>query len=271
MNINLKQIRTFTALALSILMVISALADLKPATVAAFDNYAGHREVAVKAEVQDRSKFLWVDHLEQAQREKAYQDLRAGKVLIDQGKQVKAPDGLIHHWTGVIFIPGATLPQTLKFIQDYNHHASNYSPDVVASRLISQNGTTYRINQRYKKKKALTVVLDTDQDIWFLNIDAQRAASFGRTTRVSEVEDPGSPKEKLLPQGQGMGFLWKMNAYWRFLEQDNGTYVQCETISLTRDIPTGLQWAIKGFVNSVPRESLSFTLNQTRVKVAALK
>jgi hypothetical protein len=44
-------------------------------------------------------------------------------------------------------------------------------------------------------------------------------------------------------------------------------YVQCEAISLTRDIPTGLNWLMEPFIESIPRESLGFTLRSTRAGV----
>jgi hypothetical protein len=44
-------------------------------------------------------------------------------------------------------------------------------------------------------------------------------------------------------------------------------YVQCEAISLTRDIPTGLNWLIAPFIESIPKESLEFTLQATRTAV----
>jgi hypothetical protein len=55
-----------------------------------------------------------------------------------------------------------------------------------------------------------------------------------------------------------------MNTYWRFEEKDSGTYIECQSVSLTRDIPTGLGWMIGPFVTSVPRESLTFTLTTAR-------
>jgi hypothetical protein len=61
--------------------------------------------------------------------------------------------------------------------------------------------------------------------------------------------------------------LWRMNTYWRFEEKDGGTYVECRSISLTRDIPTGLGWLIGSYVTTVPRESLTFTLATTRSAV----
>jgi hypothetical protein len=62
--------------------------------------------------------------------------------------------------------------------------------------------------------------------------------------------------------------LWRLNTYWRVLQRDGGTYVQCESISLTRGIPFGFAWMIQPFVTSIPRESLEFTLNTTRTTLA---
>ena len=56
------------------------------------------------------------------------------------------------------------------------------------------------------------------------------------------------------------GFLWRLNTYWSYEERDGGLYMQVESVSLTRAIPTGLGWAVGPFVESVPRESLEFTL-----------
>jgi hypothetical protein len=78
------------------------------------------------------------------------------------------------------------------------------------------------------------------------------------------VDNAGEANERLEPLGHDRGFLWRMNTYWRFEEKDGGTYIECQSISLTRDIPTGLGWMIGPYVNSVPRESLTFTLATTR-------
>jgi hypothetical protein len=45
--------------------------------------------------------------------------------------------------------------------------------------------------------------------------------------------------------------------------------VQSEVVSLTRDIPAGFGWLIGPFVTSIPRESLTFTLEATRKAVEA--
>lgn len=81
---------------------------------------------------------------------------------------------------------------------------------------------------------------------------------------MAEVEHPGARDEREKPVGRDGGYLWRLHTYWRFLERDGGTYLQCESISLTRGIPIGLGWVVGPFVTSLPRESLEFTLQTTR-------
>jgi hypothetical protein len=55
-----------------------------------------------------------------------------------------------------------------------------------------------------------------------------------------------------------------LNSDWRFEERDGGTWVECEAISLTRDIPTGLGWIVQPIIRDLPKESLLNTLRSTR-------
>jgi hypothetical protein len=97
---------------------------------------------------------------------------------------------------------------------------------------------------------------------------ADRARSRVYSTRIAQVEDPDTSEERELPVGNDGGYLWRLYTYWRFLERDGGTYIQCESISLTRDIPLGLGFIVGPFVTSIPRESLEFTLTTTRKALA---
>jgi hypothetical protein len=47
-----------------------------------------------------------------------------------------------------------------------------------------------------------------------------------------------------------------------------GTYLQCEAISLSRGIPLGVGWLVGPFVTSIPRDSLTFTLETSRTMLA---
>ena len=68
----------------------------------------------------------------------------------------------------------------------------------------------------------------------------------------------------MLPAGDDHGFLWRLDSYWRFAERDGGVYMECEAVSLTRDIPAGLGWLIAPIIRQLPQESLVNTLRKTR-------
>ncbi|HEV2488732.1 MAG TPA: hypothetical protein VGT03_02905 [Candidatus Acidoferrales bacterium] len=271
--------RIFLRLALTILAspaaaIHSFAVDLKPQTISAFDHYVLLSESKINSSLNDSpgdpQPFLWVDRLPDSQRAADIVQLRAGKVVIerlstlDNGHPVTIPGGMIHHWIGTVFIPGATLAQTLALVEDYDHHSDYYRPQVVASKTLSRDGNDFRIYLRLYEKKILTCVLDTQHEVHYDILDATHAWSRSRTTETREVANWRESDEHDLLAGHDNGFLWRMNTYWRFEQKDGGVYVECQSISLTRDIPTGLGWLISPFVNSIPRESLQFTLGSTR-------
>ncbi len=247
---------------------------LKPRTLEAFERYAGLTEARNAEELRRGTAFLWVDGLAPAEREAAYAALRRGQVRIERletrenGRAIACPDGIVHHWVGVIYIPGATLEETLRLLQDYDHHSAYYRPDVQRSNILERQGNDFKVYMRFLRKKGITVVLNTEHEIHYFPLEATRAHSRSRATRIAEVEDHGRPEEREKPVDDGGGYLWRMETWWRFLERDGGTYVQCETVTLTRDIPTGLGWLIRPFLSGIPRETLTKTLTDTRAALA---
>jgi hypothetical protein len=245
-------------------------ADLEPQTIAAYHRYLQLTEAKIDAELAGGDAYLWIDTAPSARRDAYYADLRKGNLVIerletlDQGKIIAFPGALVHHWIGTVFIPGVTLAQTLEFMQDYDHKKDYFSPDVQRSKILQRQGDDFLVNLRFYKKKVITIVDDTDHQVHYQVVDATHAWSRSHATRIQEVENPGEPSERLDPPGHDRGFLWAMDTYWRFQEKDGGTYVECQSVSLTRDIPTGLGWAVGPFVTSVPRESLTFTLVTAR-------
>ena len=241
-------------------------AELKPPTVAAFNRYVQATEQRMK----DDPQFLWVDGLPASQQRAVLEALRRGELVIDRlttrqsGKEIDIPDGMAHHWIGVVFVPGATVDKTLSLLQDYDHHAQIYAPAVAASKLLSRDGNNFRVYLQFLMKKVITVVVNTENDARFTRDAPNRASSRIYSTRIAEVDAPGTPAEREKPVGNDGGYLWRLYSYWRVLERDGGTYVQCESISLTRDIPLGFGWLVRPFVTSIPRESLEFTLTTTR-------
>jgi hypothetical protein len=245
-------------------------AELQRQTAQAYDRYIELTAAQVTAELAQSGPYLWVERLPPEQRAPDEEQLRNGQVVIerldtlDSGKTIPVPGGIIHHWIGTVFVPGATLGETLAFMQDYDHKTEYFKPDIVRSKILRHDGDDYFVLLRFYNKKIITTVIDTDQEIHYHVVDSTHAYSRSRTTRVQEVENAGRSDEKLAAEGHDRGFMWRMNTYWRFEEKDGGTYVECQAISLTRDIPTGLGWMVGSFVTSVPRESLTFTLTTAR-------
>ena len=235
--------------------------QLKSATMEGFDAHVQGAEEHMEQTLHGDS-FLWSD-----QDSSRAQQVRGGKVVAQFWAghgPLKVPDGLIHDWIGAAFIPGSTVEETLALIQDYDKHKTVYTPEVMASKIISHRGNDFQIYLRLLKKKIMTVVLDTDHDVHYRSLDASHWMCRSHSTRIAEVENAGGANEKTLPPDTGYGFLWRLNSYWRFEERDGGTYVECRAISLSRDVPFGLGWAIEPIIQKLPRESLVNTLEATR-------
>ena len=277
------KLRSATTLAFALLMGMPLLrasdviaVDLEPKTLEAFNHYVQITEVRIEKEVARPGAFLYLEGLPEPQRSQALASVQKGDIYMEplqtrdaSGSAIEAPDGLIHHWIGAVFIPGATLRQVMDLVQNYDQHQDIYQPQVVRSRLIHHEGNDFQIFYRLREKKVITVTLNTNHDVQYFPIDATHCRSRSVSTRIAEVANADQPGEYEKPVGHDGGFLWRMDSYWRFEEKDRGVYVEVESISLTRDIPIGLGWIIKPFVTSIPRESLLMTLGSTRSAVLA--
>lgn len=244
--------------------------ELKPTTVEAFEKYMRLTEARNEQELKQGAPFFWIDALPETERAAAYAALKRGEVKIerletrDNGAKIHCPGGLIHHWAGVVFIPRATLEETLALLEDYDRHSIYYGPDVQRSKIEQREGDHFRVFLRFKRKKIITVVLNTVHEVRYSRDAAARAHSRSSAVRIAEVEHPGESGEREKTPGDDGGFLWRMETWWRMEERDGGTYVQSEVVSLTRDIPVALKWLIGPFVTSIPKETLAATLSATR-------
>jgi len=250
-----------------------ALPKLKTETQGAFERYLKLTEARNDGELRRGRELLWVDALSGAQRAEAYSELKRGEVRIekletlDSGKPIACPGGLIHHWIGVVFIPGAKLEDVLRVLENYDRHSLYYAPDVERSKIESREGDHFRVFLRFRRHKVITVVLNTEHEVQYFRDAPGKAHSRSSAVRIAEVENAGKSDEREKTPGDDDGFMWRMETWWRMAERDGGVYVQSEVASLTRDIPTGLGWMIRPFVTGIPKESLTFTLAATRKAV----
>ena len=247
--------------------------ELRANTLAAFDRYVKLTQARNEEELKRGTNLLWIDELPQPEGAEAHAALERGEVkmkklvMLDGGKPIVCPGGIIHHWVGLVFIPGAKLEDVLAMLEDYDRHSVYYAPDVERSKIESRNDDHFRVFLRFRRHKVITVVLDTEHEIDYFHDGPGRAHSRSSAVRIAEVANPGKNDEHEKPPGQDGGFLWRMETWWRMEEQGGGVYVQSEVVSLTRDIPVVLKWMIEPFVTSIPRETLTATLVATRKAV----
>jgi len=238
-----------------------ATVELKPDTLQAFDNYVRTAEDRLDRQAAS-PQFLWSDGVKGANAR-----LRSGEVLAEPWTgegDIAIVHGLIHDWVGAVYIPNATLDAVLAMVQDYDRDKLSFKPEVLDSKLINRNGDDFKVYMRLLKKKVLTVVVNTEHAVHYQRIGDTRCYSRSRTTRVAEVENPGSRDEHERPVGDDHGFLWRLNSYWRFEQRDGGVYVECEAISLSRSVPVGFGWIVNPIIRTLPRESLANTMRCTR-------
>jgi hypothetical protein len=267
-------VRFLASLLISIALChVAPAAELKQKTNTAFDLYVAATEARFANELRPGGTFLYIDGMNPDARRQAYEQLRQGEILVEKletkasGVSSDIPDGMLHHWVGLIFIPGATLAKILPIVKDYDRRADLYKPDVSASRTIAHSGDDFKMFLRLHQKRFTTVDFNTTYDVHWGSVDSTKVYSNSISTRIAEVKDPAKPDGEELPVGTGHGYLWRLNTYWRFEEKEGGVYLQCEALSLTRDIPTGLGWLIKPLVTSIPKQSLNRALGQTRTVV----
>lgn len=242
------------------------------ATLRGYHDYVSTVEVRNQKGLSSGA-FLWIDELPEPERSSAYAKLKQGGVVLRRlGKDgaegaAKTPGGMIHDWEGMVFIPGAKLDQVLAVLQNYDKHSVYYAPDVERAKIELHEGDHFRVYMRFRRKKIVTVVLNTEQDVMYFHDSATREHSRSSAIRIREVANPGTKEEREKSPGEENGFLWQMETWWRMEERDGGVYVQNDAVTLTRDIPAGLGWLIGPFVTSIPKETLEFTMKATREAV----
>jgi hypothetical protein len=241
-------------------------ASLEPATSKAWEEYIESANKRMEQRAAPGKFFLWVDEMPDR-----LAAVRAGEIVVSPiGPQnpKKVASGLIHDWIGAAFIPRVTLNDVMAVARDYARYKEVYQPTVVDSKAIATGETKDRYSMLLMNKSPfLKTAFDSDYESSYVQVDDRRAYSVTRTTRVQEIEEYGSPAQRLLREGEGSGVLWRLFGITRFVQRDGGVYVELEVIGLSRDIPASLRWLVEPIVRRVSRASLSVSLRQTESAV----
>lgn len=254
--------RRLCGLLLAAAAAMPAMAQAPAAASAAFDDYVRGVESRLAQQHASAAGFLAGGLAPDTRRQLRQQELIIDRVA--DRPQEELPGALLHHWRGTAFAPGATAAGFEAMMRDLSVFPRIYAPEVLAATVRERHGEQMLATMRVRQKHVIIVVLDVTYDSSFHHLDAAHAYSIAHSTRIEEIGSPGAAGEQALPPAEEHGFLWRLNTYWTFEEADGGLYMQIESVSLTRSIPRGLGWMVRPFTDSIPRESLEFTLGATR-------
>lgn len=248
-------------------------AELRPATVTAWDAYVQATEVRIHQELSQVDRFLVSDFQwpQTAAADRAA--VRSGAILTAKmesrdrsGSRIDLQGGMIHHWRGSVFIPGVDLAYVLDRVENPVSNEIKQE-DVLQSSVLDRGEGYLKLYLKLQRSKIVTVVYNTVHEIRYQRPSDNRAWSSSRTLKIAELSNPNSPGEREKPVGRDHGFLWRLNSYWRYEQVQGGVIVECESISLSRSIPSFLVFMIRPIIDSVARESMERTLASMRDRI----
>jgi len=227
-------------------------AEASPAAIAAFNTYAAQLQSRLAQQHRSTDAFLAITPAARTR-------LRSGELLIENLTPASQPaDALLHHWRATAFVPNATPADFERLLRDFSAYPHNFAPEILTSTVLATTPTHTLLRLRTRQHHVITVVLGTTCDVTFAALDPTHGYSISRSTRIDEITPaPLSPNSD-------NGLLYRLNTYWSWEQRDGGLYLQLESLSLTRAIPHGLAWAVRPYLESIPRESLIFTLTSAR-------
>jgi hypothetical protein len=245
-------------------LLISTIVSAAGPTAATLSGWARHValvEARLARDIHD-GPFLAIDQPSQAG---ARARMMAGAFVTTavetrdgQGRGVDVPGGLVHDWRGDVFIPGATVDQILARLQQEAPPAP--PTDVLASRIIDAGPGWNRVGLILQQHKVITVVYATEHLVTFRRLQGDRAEATSVATRITELDGFGTARQKAKAPGDDHGFLWRWNAYWRFQQTAAGVTAECESVSLSRDVPAVIRYVARPIIDSTARDSMTGAL-----------
>ncbi len=239
---------------------------LSPQTVNEFEHYAHDVEATLQERWSGKKDFLFIED-DPATKERVL----GGELFIKQmnnGRPVEITNGLIHDWLGAIYMPNTSIERVLAVLEDFDRHKDIY-PSITRSRTISRQANNIKGYWRLQQKGLVPVILDVEEDVHYSEIAPGKWKGQNYARNITEVDTSWFSRGRKFPAGEGHGFLWRLYGYWSLEAYRGGVLAECRTLSLSRDIPPGLGWAVTPYVQKMPQDSLAATLKDTKKAAAA--
>ena len=191
-------------------------------------------------------------------------DVERGEIAVEQVRtpgpagDLEVPDAGVHHWRGTVLVPGARLDDVVSRLEQ--EPPDTRQEDVVTAAILEKRPGWLKVAIRVRRSLIVTAVFDTEHEVSFERHGAGRASSWSTATKIVEVADAGTPRERPKRPDEDRGLLWRWNAYWRYEQVERGVLVECESVTLSRPVPFVLRPVADPIVGHVARESMDRTL-----------
>lgn len=239
-----------------------------PESLAAWQAHVQQAKTSLGQCVRGESAFLLINHDGPVEKR-----VRDGRIIVthsNAGGMIHVPNGLIHDWTGTVFIPGAHTNDVTAVLQDYQAYAATYRPAVIQSHLVNRDRNQFRYQLKFQANSfgVKAGLLGDFRSIYWTE-DARHSYSTTEATHLVELANPGSPGERELSPEEARGYVQRTFTIVRYNEADGGVYMEVQAMSLSRDIPAALRWAVAPLVERFSRQVLTTTLEKFRSRVSS--
>jgi hypothetical protein len=185
-----------------------------------------------------------------ARAEREVQSCQCDATTRPQGRTFDVPGGTIHQWRGSVIVRGLTVDDVVNAL--VMRGIPPPQDEVLESRVLSRSGDSLVVYVKMSGRALVTVTYDTEHAVTFERQSPASAASRSIATRIEEAG------------GRDRGFLWRLNSYWRYVQEQDGVRIEAESLSLSRPVPMLLKPAASPIIDRVGRESMTKTLEALR-------
>lgn len=268
----IKMRRTFSLLPLlSFLFLIAPAmhsAEVDPRTIVYWDEYLAAARTQMQQRSSGAARFLWVD--EDPVR---VQRVRRGDIVVSplpDHSPVAVPHGLIHHWIGVAFIPGATIPDLTALVNNYDRYDKIFRPTLIKAELLGSSENDQKLSIVWLQRVLfLTVAFYGEVDFKEVALNDRQGFLDIFASRLQQIEHYGQHDERRLSPDESSAYVWRLVTFARFEERDGGLYLELEVIALSRDFSRAARFLFGPLIDRLPKEVLSSKLDQTRQAIEA--
>jgi hypothetical protein len=254
---------TLVALALCGPAILEArLLPLSRETEAGWSAYIRAIEERRAREGRQHSRFLALDFLRSAADER--RRLAAGEIVVmpvERGGMPILPGAAVHHWRGAVFVAGTNVSA---IVRDLQAGPPLRTDEVLAAQVLERRPGFQRVFLKLQRRRIVTATYHTEHTVSFHQHGPGQAESTSVATRIAELAAVGTPDERERRIEEDRGFLWRLNAYWRYATAPGGVIVECESVSLSRSVPRLIRPIAGPVVEGVARESMATALGAVR-------